>query len=788
MTSHAGLRRVGSGPWWRLGVVACLTLSSDVFAVPTSWQLLDDGDPSPTIAPVAYDEARHRLMVIGIGVTTGDGTNWSPMHWELVGEDWVRRFVPEPAPRKHASACATYDSARAVTVLFGAGDANDETWEFNGTAWTKRSTANHPAGRINCAMAYDPVEQETVLFGGYSTAFVGLGDTWAWNGMTWSQVTGSPSPPARAFAPLVYDAERQRITLFGGERNLVKFGDTWQFDTRRGRWSQKLPATSPPARGGLALGYDPIRKRVVVFGGLTTTTLLNDTWEWNGTTWTQVFPATSPSPRWDMRFAYDSVRGKLIGYGGGPSGYTSNETWTYDGTTWEHVAQSGLPEGRRLFGMTYDPVIGGLVMYGGGTSAIPPPNSFSDTWHYVGGTWQRDMTAGVPSALQAFTLTWDPIGSSARGYSGWAASGFAENSDVHSYAGLPLAWQSDSSCCPDRRAEHVWAYSAEADGIVMFGGKARDASGSQYVAGDTWIRQGGAWTPVSSPSSPPPSWASTAAYDSARARLVLYGGAIESSPGATAQTWEFFSNQWSLVANSSPPGPRSFASMVYDASRGVTVLFGGGPMNEGVTWEFDGTSWSARPTPVQPESARIYFQMAYDPAKEVAYLFGGSYDVSSIFVNDTWAYGADPDGDGKVGKLDNCPAVANASQVNADGDVAGDVCDCAPSDPGSFAIPAEVTGLLLFGGNFATLTWDAPIEQAGSGAHYDVVTGSLSVLRAGGSFNGATCLAQQLTEPTTVDNRPTPAGDGFWYLARSRNVCGVGTYGRSVLDGSSPCP
>lgn len=46
---------------------------------------------------------------------------------------------------------------------------------------------------------------------------------------------------------------------------------------------------------------------------------------------------------------------------------------------------------------------------------------------------------------------------------------------------------------------------------------------------------------------------------------------------------------------------------------------------------------------------------------------------------------ADDDGDGIVNSQDNCPAVANAGQENADGDSAGDACDDCPNDPNKTA-------------------------------------------------------------------------------------------------------
>src|SRR5882672_10594794 len=62
-----------------------------------------------------------------------------------------------------------YDSARGVTVLFGGagGVFNGETWEWNGTAWSRRVVSS-PSPRDGHAMAYDSARHVTVLFGGYT--------------------------------------------------------------------------------------------------------------------------------------------------------------------------------------------------------------------------------------------------------------------------------------------------------------------------------------------------------------------------------------------------------------------------------------------------------------------------------------------------------------------------------------------------------------------------------------------------------------------------------------------
>jgi hypothetical protein len=76
-----------------------------------------------------------------------------------------------------------------------------------------------------------------------------------------------------------------------------------------------------------------------------------------------------------------------------------------------------------------------------------------------------------------------------------------------------------------------------------------------------------------------------------------------------------------------------------------------------------------------------------------------------IFFRSTF----DDDGDGVPGAIDNCPAIANGSQANNDGDSLGDVCDTDDDDDGipdgldncpSIANPGQqnVCGQVFFGG------------------------------------------------------------------------------------------
>ncbi len=134
-------------------------------------------------------------------------------------------------------------------------------------------------------------------------------------------------------------------------------------------------------------------------------------------------------------------------------------------------------------------------------------------------------------------------------------------------------------------------------------------------------------------------------YDSGRQVVVLYGGftTVDNLLGyiATDDTWEWSAEGWRLAATSGPSA-RGLHTMAYDDRRGVTVLFGGGAACfvvcrglSGVTWEWDGDSWSRR-SRLGP-SPRYVHSMAFDSERGVTVLFGG-IDGSGIETSETWEW------------------------------------------------------------------------------------------------------------------------------------------------------
>jgi hypothetical protein len=88
---------------------------------------------------------------------------------------------------------------------------------------------------------------------------------------------------------VVYDSFQDRLVHFGA--TWENYGDPWQSETWEfdgAEWKQTQPLVSPSPRVAHAMVFDEGRGVTVIFGGKTQDgTLLNDLWEYDGTTWVQ---------------------------------------------------------------------------------------------------------------------------------------------------------------------------------------------------------------------------------------------------------------------------------------------------------------------------------------------------------------------------------------------------------------------------------------------------------------------------------------------------------------------
>ena len=243
-----------------------------------------------------------------------------------------------------------------------------------------------PLGRRSAAMAYDPVRQETLLFGGFNGAH--LNDTWAFRGTNWVRLLPATSPVDRHGMKMVWDAARNEMVLFGGTRSSGRLNDTWTWNGTT--WTQKNPASSPTARENYQMAYDAARQQVVLFGGAVGT---DETWLWDGTNWTLANPATKPQATGSSAMAYDAARQQVVLFG------NHGQTWLWNGVNWFRPNPLPLfePAARSWNDMAYDPVRQEVIMTAGQSQA--------DTWVWNGSNWTQKTS--LPRSRHHHSMVWD---------------------------------------------------------------------------------------------------------------------------------------------------------------------------------------------------------------------------------------------------------------------------------------------------------------------------------------------------------------------------------------------
>jgi len=106
--------------------------------------------------------------------------------------------------------------------------------------------------------------------------------------------------------------------------------------------------------------------------------------------------------------------------------------------------------------------------------------------------------------------------------------------------------------------------------------------------------------------------------------------------------------------------------------------------------------------------------------------------------------------------------------------------DCNDADPMAWFLPVEVTNLQVTATAPADPTWDSQGALVGPGTLYDLVSGPLTS-SPGLNFPASICLQSAASFVSYSDSRPEPEAEaGFWYLARARNSCGIGSYGTAT--------
>jgi hypothetical protein len=140
--------------------------------------------------------------------------------------------------------------------------------------WRNLEPAQSPPPVLGGSLAYDPLHDEIVLFGGGHVAekrggrIVGYTDTWIYSftAKSWRRHATRVQPPPRMYSRLVCDTKNQALVLFGGDGQSRYHADTWVLDLKTRTWREVLVA-GPPPRAGHFTVHDPQTGWCLVGGG-----------------------------------------------------------------------------------------------------------------------------------------------------------------------------------------------------------------------------------------------------------------------------------------------------------------------------------------------------------------------------------------------------------------------------------------------------------------------------------------------------------------------------------------
>lgn len=318
-----------------IGLVAvCGFALSPASAQPcgSPWSQGPIAGPSPrTFATATYDSARGRVVLFG-GYNGGTyfGDTWE---WAAAGPGgggaWTLRASTGPTARFFAG--LAYDSVRGKTVLFGGqgfSSVSNQTWEWDGTAWTQMFPAVSPPAMPGRLMAYDPSRQRTVLVSGIQSG-AGSGVTWEYNGVTWASQPDITPVVSIYSCTLAYDATRSVMVLTGSAFG-AGFNGMGVWERKASGWTARPEFSLPPFQPDGVTAFDPVRAQVLYFDA-SSYSVTTGAWAWNASTpeW-QVIASGGPTRADNRTAVYDAAGGQVLLFGGLPSGgAASGETWLF---------------------------------------------------------------------------------------------------------------------------------------------------------------------------------------------------------------------------------------------------------------------------------------------------------------------------------------------------------------------------------------------------------------------------------------------------------------------------
>ena len=198
----------------------------------TSWSPIEEDGPfASDHHGLVYLEHSNQLLAYG----GWNGAGVIDETW-VFDTAWHRLEIAGPPPRSAFG--MAYDSGREVAVVAGGlwieGQYAD-VWEFASGAWRAASGPYDNSSIDHLSLAFDPVRDQVVGFGGKNYKGQMLDRTFRTEGGALTRLADG-GPVARHSSPLAWDGASERLLLFGGKvyegEEQLPLGDLWAWDGR----------------------------------------------------------------------------------------------------------------------------------------------------------------------------------------------------------------------------------------------------------------------------------------------------------------------------------------------------------------------------------------------------------------------------------------------------------------------------------------------------------------------------------------------------------------------------
>lgn len=369
--------------------------------------------PSPTSrywASMAFSRSLSKILLVG-----GYNAGALQSMWTFSAGSWTSVSTPL-FPADYGMAASGDVSGQCVYFFGGnvtspTGSGEIVPLEMEGYSFAEAWPGNTPPGRFDPEMAYDPATGETFLYGGDLGGNSLATDAWSYEAGTWTQLTSAASSDfsAPVWAPMVYDVRDGYFLMFGGNCAIGSVCPENESATySAGTWTALPTSTAPSPRWASDMAYDPADGHVVLFGGYTGHTFLNDTWIYADGIWTNITQTagTPPSARAGLGLmTYDAADRMLVLFGGQGNGGFLNDTWTFSSGRWSPLDPATPPPARNDAPLVYDPVLGSVLLIAGHGNTL----ALGDMWAFSHGNW-TELLPSVPFSYRwAYGAVFDTV-------------------------------------------------------------------------------------------------------------------------------------------------------------------------------------------------------------------------------------------------------------------------------------------------------------------------------------------------------------------------------------------